>query len=1539
MLGRFFNKKEEPKASRPPHAVGPPQARPPAAAEESGAGGGGGGFFNLPPPVSSHPGGAAPQPQGFTNPNNAYNQSPAKTQGVAGLPQPSYGGLNPNNPYQRPGVPPAQPGGAAPSLFGGMNVKQSTEHAPPPSMPLGGGGGSLFSGLDLGGSASAPSPPVSNASPMSLSALNIPSATPIVPEATAPKRGPRSSGFNYLDVAPPDAAAAPSPPLVQIPIPKGVTKKKKPSFRPGFGRQLSEESIAALQRGDLKDEDVVAEDTAAPPPPLAKSTSSGGSKRSVLSGLTVHAPDDPPTHTTTSGSSKSILSGMTVQRASTGSDNLSSLLEGMAIRNIATGATIKPLSGAAPSTSSARTLSPRGSTGSSMLASSPRHGKAPTPRKSLPSFATQLAASAVPPPTTPAERVAAIIRDFDAAAAAFTAGMAQFKGEEAHIGSRKEVLTKQIAQYTLDLHEVEASQVQAAEDEDFEKADALNATIEKIRHIQMLSQSDLRKCEQDLGQMAKQKEKLVLAHVRSAKGALNAITKFEDERATAYADLATEARTFKQTERRRFAFEQQRVATELHHVTVNMGHLNDEKAEIEGSIAAQCVDEVESRAALLEEKDTVVAEIEALEAKLAALRAHVVELDAGIATADAGIQVVRNKFSRQLKRLSDREKSILKTKKEVEADELAMHRQEEAFAAKKDDFSAKLKALATQVLSVQTELRVAAIVVKLAEDQNSARQAKDERAKKHEAQLKSLRDEAAESEKHWTLLKNQQADLQKKLNGFRTLIMTAGTTLPQLEAEKKAAAAERNFKEAARLSKDIKQLEKDRAGADEQIEVLGMEIKDLDERIATRAADYEAKTAAFDEMEKSLELATLDGLYDAHHDLRVVMRQLTKYESPSWAAGVDFRATTLALVQAEFDAVVSEIEVLEDKHNVEPFVKDLADEVPEKPLVLLEEAESDDDVTAAEAAAAATDGHDVAPRESIDAARMSLDASGALPSVAALTADALVQKIAQVEGEIEAATENEDYELAAHLDEELEEWKERLAAAQAETKKEAASGPSDAQLRAELETLQDTIKALAGQIEHATEEEEYEIAAHLDEELVAAQTRKTEIQLQLAQNDAEDEGRRPVVHQEDEAPVVASDSVAETEVVDDEAEHAEPDHDVDDDDDDEEYEDVHSPPTESTPSLFAGLESKPAGALFGGLSIAPATSPDAASAAPTSLFGGLSLGSSSTVPSSAPLFGGLTVTAAPIESNDHDDEEAETSVVVEDETHAQVDAHDDDDDAEDDEVQVDAKEEEVEVEVDAKETEVEEDQEADRDEEHDVDAEEEELLDEEAHEEEKVHEEEVMHEEKDIHGKEGQHDVEEEESYEEDEETSPEPPAAAPVVETNGAAVVGGSLFAGMALNATDAPSTGGRSLFGGLSVAPTVTTDDDAASEAPASTSLFGGQSMLPKSPIVLAPVDSTLEGPRSPSAMSPTTSLFGGLSLASTEVAVEPNIAMLGTASESTLFGGLSLAPPQHPAMIAAVKPLEIPSPLADDDHVVIPSSEHNGHAAAAADDDDDE
>ncbi|ETL88372.1 hypothetical protein, variant [Phytophthora nicotianae] len=1115
MFGRFFKNKEDGKSGPPGHQrQGPAADEPPA----------GGGFFNLPPPVSKPYNG-----QSSTVPSNPVGGNAA----TGGYPAPSGYSSSAQENNSMTGAPAAAP---APDMFGGMSVRAppannkagryqsqtqnqtqyggygAQQSSMPPTQP----GGSLFSGLDVAPSAPAPSIPAHEE--------NVAVTMPTYGEQ---RKSTRSSGsFNYLDVA----GSKTSDPLnssqysrtsatsstgtsASRSSSKVVKKKKKKTFRPGFGRQLSDESAAALQRGDLKEDDVIQQHREGRL--MSDRSDSSRSSRSATN------PTD-LAHLLPPVKSGSVLQGLTVHKGSTPSGGV---LAGLTVHT-----------SASPSPSPAKPVDSE-SGGNGVLSGLSIHKtptteddtneSAPVEEPPAPEVYKKPAPVAPAAPPTPEERLFNTLRDFHESAVSFRQLTVKQNEEENRLLERKAQLANQLTQYEMDLRDVEAQQHHACEVEDFEKADALNATINSVRHCITLTESDVRKVDSELVAFVKAKEKAFANQLKSTRGTLRELEKFREDQESERTVVRNEYKLYESNQTEQLQFEAERIDTEMHHVSVSLENVVAEKSEIEATIEGQCSSEFAIQAQLMEEKKAVEEEVRELERKLKEKLERVQEIQASIDTAQRDIDTVRGRYSRQLKRIADREEGIKKTKAEVESDGEHLEQQRLDFQDKLKQYAENISVIGKRIGAVKKEMRAAALLANVLEVQETRREQSMIRKKQQTAELSSLNDAAAVAEQSFTMLSNQHEELEKSMSIHRNAIASAEAMIPRLEQEKKGAAAQRNFKEAARISKDIKALEKDRSTAEEMVEVVEMELQDLKERIAKREVEFEEKKKELKEMEKHLELATLQELWKEAKHLRTALRKIEKCKSEGEAAndGIDFRSSAMLLVQAEYDACMLQVETLEKKYDVSDPAKD-------------EEVDDDDDES--------IDGEDNEESDHVSISRSSLtgkvtDIDGSDVDVEALedsssALEEIAAQLVELESQIEKATENEDYDLAARLDEKIEDLKERQQAIEASISQEVRETESvedgeeeatnhdhleeeedDAEveyaheemvspvcavrsqdeLTQSLETIQLRTVMLEKQIELATENEDYDTAAAYDEELQSLREEEKDICAQL----------------------------------------------------------------------------------------------------------------------------------------------------------------------------------------------------------------------------------------------------------------------------------------------------------------------------------------------------------------------------------------------------------------------------------------------------------
>ncbi|KAE9021124.1 hypothetical protein PR003_g14216 [Phytophthora rubi] len=1136
MFGRFFKNKEDGKSGPPGHQR---QAGQNGAADEPPVGGG---FFNLPPPVAKPYGGQSAAP---SNPVGG---------GGSGYPTPpAYGGPSAQDSS-------SMAAGGAPSggmdMFGGMSVRAppaanngaaryqsqpqlpSQQHQyggyggpPPAAMPPQQTSGSLFSGLDVAPTAPAPMAPPAH-DDVGAGGLTMPTYGGEQRKAT------RSSGsFNYQDVATSATADTMSSSQYSRTSATSSTgtatsrssskvgkKKKKKTFRPGFGRQLSDESIAALQRGDLKEDEVIQQVREGR---LSSDRSdSSRSSRSVVTGPTDLAHLLPPVK------SGSVLQGLTVRKGATSSGG-----------GVLAGLTVHTSASPSPSPAKASVSADSGSAGSGVLSgltirrttSSVAGDDASEKGNDVPVPAPEVYKKPSPPkpaaPSTPEERLFHTLRDFHESAVSFRQLTVKQNEEETRLLERKAQLANQLTQYEMDLHDVEAQQHHACEVEDFEKADALNATINSVRHCITLTESDVRKVDSELVAFVKAKEKAFANQLKSTRGTLRELEKFREDQESERTVVRNEYKLYESNQTEQLQFEAERIDTEMHHVSVSLENVVAEKSEIEATIEGQCSSEFAVQAQLIEEKQAVEEEVRELERKLKEKLERVQEIQSSIDKAQRDIDTVRNRYSRQLKRIADREEGIKKTKAEVESDRENLGQQRQEFQDRLKQYADDISIIGKRIGAVKKEMRAASLLANVLEVQETRREQSLIRKKQQTAELSSLNDAASVAEQSFTMLSNQHEELEKSLSIHRNAIASAEAMIPRLEQEKKASAAQRNFKEAARISKDIKALEKDRSTAEEMVEVVEMELQDLKERIDKREVEFEEKKKELKEMEKHLELATLQELWKEARHLRTALRKIEKCKSEGDAAndGIDFRSSAMLLVQAEYDACMLQVETLEKKYDVSDPTKDeeVDDDDDDDESIYDEENEGSEHVSVSRSSVTGKvtdmEGSDV-DVEAFD------DSSSTLEDIAA--------QLAELEVEIDKATENEEYELAARLDEKIETLKQRQQAiatsisqnasddvhdngsledaaeesngsdfsgedeaAEAEYHEEMVSPVSavrsNDELTQSLETIHLRVVMLEKQIELATENEDYDTAAAYDEELESLRAEEKNIRAQL----------------------------------------------------------------------------------------------------------------------------------------------------------------------------------------------------------------------------------------------------------------------------------------------------------------------------------------------------------------------------------------------------------------------------------------------------------
>lgn len=286
------------------------------------------------------------------------------------------------------------------------------------------------------------------------------------------------------------------------------------------------------------------------------------------------------------------------------------------------------------------------------------------------------------------------------------------------------------------------------------------------------------------------------------------------------------------------------------HIEVNVKHVEDEKESTERGIERQTKDYQLEQDRLSTLNKNLIADIEELRRQLEIKVAEQERVAAELATVDEKIESIRSKFKKQLDRVAKKQEKALEERNANEQELLAIKRkineisdQEEKIkqtVEKYVDQQSQASLLKDQVgremLQLENRNRIRD---KLIAGMNTSREAYQEEAYK----LKQLEESLATTE---TILKKIDIDIEASLDSIQKM----EDKIPTLEKDKKTAAASRNFLEANKLSKEIKEKKDDIQKEQEKVAKLRIEREEVHNREPEKMKEAEKMRKVLSELRK-----------------------------------------------------------------------------------------------------------------------------------------------------------------------------------------------------------------------------------------------------------------------------------------------------------------------------------------------------------------------------------------------------------------------------------------------------------------------------------------------------------------------------------------------------------------------------------------------------------------------------------------------------------------------------------------------------------------
>lgn len=481
----------------------------------------------------------------------------------------------------------------------------------------------------------------------------------------------------------------------------------------------------------------------------------------------------------------------------------------------------------------------------------------------------------------------------------------------------------------------EEEQTRLAAEEDFEKAEALNDVIQS-------SAAEVRARE------------VVLADLRTSVRMLEET--FAHERADCVSNFLRAANSLRATREqlvvaltqqqssveRQWDLEDSRIRAELERISLEKGHFEREEQALSGdserteeAIRTQTGDLSDKKKELESSMEAVSEEIRILQEQLALKVSAQQLLAADLDRVDGKIGEVRKKYDRQLQRIADRQIALQSSKAECLEEESAVLREQQVLETQAAEASKIKLTAAAWATSLETDLQISDVMLsklKAAtgglEGYSMASLCSVDAAVEGAATVELRRNLEAISyllHKKRVLLAELQLQRDKLVVESRRL----ADLLPVYEAEKKAHASAKRFKEAAAVAKELKEV----LAAKETIE---RDVDELDASASATTADIDqlvdqetVTSKALRDAHRQGDIARFENLLVQAAEVRVMQRLVaSKRKDPESGDSEDIGNGVLTFLSTELEALQKEAAVLKDLHSLpqDVFANENADD-------------------------------------------------------------------------------------------------------------------------------------------------------------------------------------------------------------------------------------------------------------------------------------------------------------------------------------------------------------------------------------------------------------------------------------------------------------------------------------------------------------------------------------------------------------------------------------------------------------------------------------
>jgi len=584
--------------------------------------------------------------------------------------------------------------------------------------------------------------------------------------------------------------------------------------------------------------------------------------------------------------------------------------------------------------------------------------------------------------------------------------------QERAVMMEKRILTeKQERLASQQISQAEKHQIEAAEMEDFELADQLAAVIEE-------HQKEQEEKSQILENIDGLIENLDYRKLDVGKGVWTCFTDGQSKlkdflQELEGLDIADSKDVWAkfESDTKHLSAENERLSADLKNIERDEGFVEEERNELEANISEQTSDLELVRDEANEKLDVMNTEIDDLRRQLDAKEMEAAAIKMELHHCDGSIDEVRSKFSRQLARLGKKESAVKESRCEWEAEDESYRKSRKEHEV---DVTAHSEALVDHenlINRTKEEINVANELAKIVAQEvvvsGSTEIAADIDGESASAQAGVLKSEAAVDEAN-QLLSASIAHIESLCNDISDI----EKRLPILESEKKNAASKRDFKAAAKASKEIKELNAKKEYSLQESKTGALDRQMVAEKkVQVYVQELQVQTQILHEVEKksgSIRMVTLVKRIIKLEKLREEVCGIDQSDADSES----FKSIGGFVLDAEISALVTEGEELDKNYG---GWDDLMIDYATKDEIC----ENDQVECTSEAIEESSNASDVGINDQQDSTDVSNNENEEDRTELLLQYKQISDKLKTFNSDLDTAIETEEYDVAAEIDDKI----------------------------------------------------------------------------------------------------------------------------------------------------------------------------------------------------------------------------------------------------------------------------------------------------------------------------------------------------------------------------------------------------------------------------------------------------------------------------------------------------------------------------------------